>query len=232
MSSVENNIMINLQYMNIIQNENTITYITPNKTHKLVIEVKQNTIWNNIPNQSQELITLSIFTLDNQFVYKFNYSELDAMRIIDSIYQFDSDVGFWEYQSKFFIELPSLRPIEEVLYLELQRDNIPEYIESYVGDNAIGNPEIKLDSQTEFYYDRTNDTIRDISLKLKSKRKTYLNYQQIGKDIETTIVNIRLSEDELTDFCDFIFYGGLINLDENKLKSDYSNLYHKEFGIY
>lgn len=147
--TVEQHLMIEMKIMGLIRGDEEMEWISPNREFKFIINRYENRLWNNEQN-GHYVITIDTANIIGVLITQIKFSEIDAIRILDSINNFlyDMDGGYGESMT-IYMETPNnLRMENKIIYLErIIVDEEKEYKEN----NIIRNIKFQILQYSSFH---------------------------------------------------------------------------------
>lgn len=158
--TVQQHLMIGMKIMGLIRGDEEMEWISPNREFKFVINRYENRLWNN-DQDGHYVITIDIINMIGVHIIQIKFSEIDAVRILDSIntFLYDWNGGSGESMT-IYMEAPNnLRMENEIIYME----------------------RILVDEEKEY---KENNTIRDILFQIRQ----YSSFHETLIPIVTTVL--------------------------------------------
>ena len=192
--------------ININGGNETMEWYSPNNEFKFVINRYENTLWNN-ENDGHFVITVYIYNNIGILLAQLKFSEIDAIRILDSINEFQYEMECQTGSSELiYINANNLRLDNKMIYLERLNVCPPDDYEIIPGYR-----------------------FRDINFRINQ-------YSPFHQTI-INIVNIVLSTEELEELSFKLFFYTLIDIDlpekyNIELENLVQELFIEKFNLY
>ena len=181
-------------------------WYSPNREFKFVINRYENNLWNN-DTDGHFVITVDIFNNIGILITQLKFSEIDAIRILDAINNFQYEMECQTGSSMYiYINANNLRLDNKIIFLERLNVCPPDDYE-----------------MIDKYY------FRDISFKINQ-------YSPFHQTI-ITIINIVLSQEELENLAFKLFFYTLIDIElpekyNIELENLVQDLYIEKFNLF